>query len=55
MAARVSPEAEAELDDIWHYVATESASVEAAQRLINAVDDQISILAKHPFLGRPSR
>jgi len=52
MAIRTSPEAEAELDDIWYYIATESSSVEVADRLLDTIDDQFALLAKHPLLGR---
>jgi toxin ParE1/3/4 len=52
MAVRISPQAEAELDDIWYYIATESGSIEVAQQFVNAIDDQFLLLAKHPFLGR---
>lgn len=34
MAHRLSPEAEAELDDIWFYTATESGTIEIAGRLV---------------------
>jgi toxin ParE1/3/4 len=47
-----SPEAEAELDDIWYYVATESSSIEVAERLLDSIDDQFALLSKHPLLGR---
>jgi hypothetical protein len=30
MAHRLAPEAEAELDDIWYYIATESRSIETS-------------------------
>jgi hypothetical protein len=32
MAHRFAPQAESDLDDIWLYVATESGSVETADR-----------------------
>lgn len=34
MAHRVSPQAVADLDDIWYYVAKESGSIETANHLI---------------------
>ncbi len=37
MAHRVAPRAEADLDDIWYYVAQESGSVEVANRLIDTL------------------
>jgi len=52
MAIRTSPEAETELDEIWYYVATESSSIEVAERLLDAFRDQFVLLSKHPRLGR---
>jgi toxin ParE1/3/4 len=52
MAVHVSAQAEVEIGDIWHYLATESGSVEAAHRLLEAFADQFSLLSKKPFLGR---
>ncbi|HTS36146.1 MAG TPA: type II toxin-antitoxin system RelE/ParE family toxin [Candidatus Solibacter sp.] len=52
MGVRVSAEAELELDDIWYYTATESSSIEIAQRLIDSITDQFALLSKSPFLGR---
>lgn len=40
MAHRVSPRAEADLDEIWLYVARESGNVETADRLIDAITDR---------------
>jgi len=37
MAHRVAPEAEAELDNIWYYVAKDSGSIEIADRLIDSI------------------
>jgi hypothetical protein len=37
MAHRVAPEAEAELDNIWYYVAKESGSIQIADRLIDSI------------------
>lgn len=36
MAHRLAPEAEADLDELWYYVATD-ASVEIADRLVEAI------------------
>jgi len=49
---RVSPEAEAELDDIWFYVAREIGSIEIANRLIEAITERFWLLAQHPQIGR---
>jgi hypothetical protein len=42
MAVRTSPEAEAELDDIWYYIATESSSIEVAERMLDAINDHFA-------------
>jgi toxin ParE1/3/4 len=52
MALRVAAEVEAELDEIWSYVATESGDTEVADRLINSITDRFFMLSKHPELGR---
>ena len=52
MAHRLAPEAEAELDDIWYYVAKESASVEIADPLIDSITERFYLLARHPHIGR---
>ena len=52
MALRVAAEVEAELDEIWFYVATESGDADVAERLINSITDHFFILSKHPQLGR---
>jgi len=52
MAHRLSPSAEAELDDIWYYVAKESGSIEIADRLIDSITDRFYILSRNPHLGR---
>jgi len=50
---RLSPEAEAELDDIWLYVARESGSIEIGNRLIDSITERFWLLAQHPRIGRP--
>jgi toxin ParE1/3/4 len=52
MAHRLSPAAEAELDDIWFYIAKESQSIEIADRLVDSITDRFFLLATHPHLGR---
>ncbi len=52
MTHRLAPEAEAELDDIWYYVAKESGSVEIADRLIDSITESFYLLAGHPHIGR---
>jgi toxin ParE1/3/4 len=52
MALRIAAEVEAELDDIWSYVATESGNADVAERLITSITDHFFMLSKHPQLGR---
>jgi toxin ParE1/3/4 len=52
MAHRVAPAAEVDLDGIWLYVARESASIEIANHLIDAITDRFVALAAFPYIGR---
>ena len=52
MGFRLLPEAEAELDDIWLYVARESGSIDIANRLIDAITERFWLLGQHPQIGR---
>jgi toxin ParE1/3/4 len=52
MAHRLSPAAEAELDDIWYYIAKESQSIGIADRVVDSITDRLFLLATHPHLGR---
>jgi toxin ParE1/3/4 len=52
MRLRVAAEVEAELDEIWLYVAPESGDLNIASRLINSITDQFFRLSRHPHLGR---
>ena len=52
MAPRIAPEAEAELDGIWYYIAKESGSIEIADRVIDSVTDRFFLLARFPQMGR---
>jgi plasmid stabilization system protein ParE len=49
MAHRLAPAAEAELDDIWYYVVTESRSTEIADRVVDSLSDRFALLAAHPI------
>ena len=51
MAHRLAPQAEAELDNIWYYVAKESGSIEIADRLIDSITERFYLLARHPHMG----
>jgi toxin ParE1/3/4 len=52
MAHRLAPDVEAELDEIWYYVARESHSFEIADRTVDSIADRFVLLATHPHLGR---
>jgi toxin ParE1/3/4 len=52
MAHRLAPEAEADMDDIWCYIARKSGSLEIADRFIEFLSDRFYLLANHPYIGR---
>ena len=49
---RLSPQAEAELDDIWLHIARETGSIEIATRAVENIAERFWLLARYPFLGR---
>ena len=49
---RLSPEAEAELDEIWLRIARESGSVDVASRVVDDITERFWLLARYPYLGR---
>jgi plasmid stabilization system protein ParE len=52
MGHRRTPQADSDLDDIWYYVATKSASLDAAGRFVDSLTDRFFLLASHPHIGR---
>lgn len=52
MSYRLSPQAEAQLDDIWLYIARESASIDTSTRIVQNICDRVWLLAKSPRMGR---
>jgi toxin ParE1/3/4 len=52
MTYRLSPQAEAQLDDIWLYIARESGSVDTAIGIVQNISDRFWLLTKHPRIGR---
>jgi len=52
MVHRLSPEAEAELDEIWWYIARESGNPEIARRFVASLAERFYLLAEYPQLGR---
>jgi toxin ParE1/3/4 len=51
MAHRLAPEAEADLDELWYYVASNS-SIEVADRLVDSLTTRFFLLGTHPRAGR---
>jgi toxin ParE1/3/4 len=48
----LTPEAEADLDAIWLYLAEKSESIEIANRLIDSIADRLWLLGEQPYMGR---
>jgi len=53
MALLLAPQVEAELDEIWQYVARESGNPQIADRFIDSITSRFFLLSTRPFLGRP--
>jgi toxin ParE1/3/4 len=51
MAHRLAPRAELDLDDIWHYLAT-NASIETADRVVDSLTTRFFLLSRYPRVGR---
>jgi plasmid stabilization system protein ParE len=49
---QISPEAEAEIDEIWLYVARESGTIEIANRVVDGITSRFGLLARYPAAGR---
>ena len=52
MAPLRTPQADSDLDEIWHYVASKSGSLDIADRFIDSITDRFFLLASHPHIGR---
>lgn len=52
MSALLSPRAEADLDDIWLYVARDSGSLEIANHFIDSITSRFILIAEFPNIGR---
>jgi toxin ParE1/3/4 len=52
VAHRVAPRAEADLDDIWLYVAKASASMDVATRVVDSITSRFAFIASFPYVGR---
>ena len=54
MDYRVAPQAESDLDDIWYFLATESSSIDVADRVIDSIFTAIREYV-YPYVGRRGR
>jgi toxin ParE1/3/4 len=52
MDFRVAPQAESDLDEIWYFLATQSSSIDVADRVIDSITARFALLAHHPYIGR---
>lgn len=52
MTFRVAPQAESDLDDIWYFLATQSSSIDVADRVIDSITPRFALLARQPYIGR---
>lgn len=50
MALKYTPQAEADLDEIWDYIALENP--EAARRFLYKIHDKCEAVSKTPVIGR---
>ncbi len=52
MAHRIDVQADADLDEIWLYIARESSSLYVASRVVDDICDRFYMLARFPYAGR---
>ncbi len=52
MAYRLSPRAQADIDEIAYYVAVESGNLETADRFLQSTYRRLLFLAQYPHAGR---
>lgn len=52
MRIRLSPQARADLDNIWFYIASESRTEGRATRIVASITDKFALLARFPFIGK---
>ena len=52
MNFRVAPQAESDLDEIWHFLATQGSNIDVADRLIDSITARFALLARQPHIGR---
>ena len=52
MDFRVAPQAESDLDDIWYFLATQSSSIDVADRVVDSITARFALLTRQPYIGR---
>lgn len=52
MAHRLSPQAQADVDNLAYYVFAESGSIATADRIIESLTARFNLLGSHPRAGR---
>jgi plasmid stabilization system protein ParE len=52
MRIRLAPQARADLDSIWLYLARESGSTDVATRTIASIAEKFGLFARFPHIGR---
>jgi toxin ParE1/3/4 len=52
MAHRLSPRAQADIDELAYYIAVESGSLEVADRLLESIYRRFLFLGQYPRAGR---
>lgn len=52
MRIRLAPQARADLDEIWLYIANKSGNHEISTRHIESIARGFGLLARFPFIGR---
>ena len=52
MDFRVAPQAESDLDEIWYFLATQSSSIDVADRVVDSITARFVLLARQPYIGR---
>jgi len=52
MRIRIPPQARADLDGIWLYIARESGSPDTATRAVESIVDKFALFSKFPHIGK---
>lgn len=52
MRIRLAPQARADLDAIWLYIAREGGNNDIATRAIGSIADKFGLFARFPFIGK---